>query len=75
MAEPTPLESVLSRAAAFARAGCGSSLGARRSLGMVTAPIGVAEAWIWAVILSGYPPLFLVFALSQRNHRRRIGPD
>ena len=31
--------------------------------------ISASEAWIWTVILSGYPPLFLVFSLSQRDSR------
>jgi serine/threonine-protein kinase len=57
--------------------------GLRRLLLLVVAPalglggflvwlllrMGAAEPWIWTVILSGYPPLFLVFSLSQRDTR------
>jgi predicted Ser/Thr protein kinase len=57
--------------------------GLRKLLQMVVAPVlglggllvwwllhlGASEAWIWTVILSGYPPLFLAFSLSQRDSR------
>lgn len=55
----------------------------RRQLQFVVAPVlglggflvwwqlqvAVAEPWIWLTILSGYPPLFLVFSMSQTNSR------
>ncbi|MCA9062981.1 MAG: serine/threonine protein kinase [Planctomycetaceae bacterium] len=31
--------------------------------------IGAAESWVWAAVFSGYPPLFLAFAASQRTIR------
>lgn len=31
--------------------------------------VGATEAWIWLTILSGYPPLFLVFSMSQTHSR------
>jgi serine/threonine-protein kinase len=57
--------------------------GLRQLLLMVVAPVlgmsgllvwwllrvGASEGWIWAAILSGYPPLFLAFSLSQRDSR------
>jgi serine/threonine-protein kinase len=57
--------------------------GLRQLLLMVVAPVlgmggllvwwllrvGASESWIWAAILSGYPPLFLAFWLSQRDSR------
>ncbi len=31
--------------------------------------VGAPEAWIWGVILCGYPPLFLAFAVSEEQAR------
>lgn len=31
--------------------------------------VGASEAWVWLTILIGYPPLFLVFSMSQKHSR------